>query len=148
MSEYAVLQPIHLGSGEQGEVRRQALERIALREGFVWDGKPSIGRWLINLADREIGKMSTSSVKVRGSEWSEAELHDGWGDEATAEQTAELGRQVVERFHEIAKSNGSSAYWTPSTGEVIANRDEEIGPETLEEWRQAAVAAVREGFVG
>lgn len=50
-----VLQPIHLGKGEQGIMRRVQLEQLAARAGFHWNSRPSIGRWLISLAD-EVGK--------------------------------------------------------------------------------------------
>lgn len=65
---YAVLQPVHLGSGEQGEARKRALERIAEREGFTWNGAPSIGRWLISLADREIEMGQVEDIKVMYSD--------------------------------------------------------------------------------
>lgn len=48
-----VLQPVHLGTGEQGKRRKIALEKKAAAAGFFWGGKPSIGRWLISLADAE-----------------------------------------------------------------------------------------------
>ncbi len=49
-----VLQPIHLGTGEVGKRRREALERLAERMGFTWNEKPSIGRWLVYMADKEL----------------------------------------------------------------------------------------------
>ena len=51
---FVVLQPIHLGTGELGKKRYEALKRIAERMGFKWNKKPSIGRWLVYLADKEI----------------------------------------------------------------------------------------------
>ena len=54
MTEHIVLQPVHLGSGEEGQQRKRALESIAAREGFFWNDKPSIGRWLVAVADIEI----------------------------------------------------------------------------------------------
>lgn len=51
---FVILQPIHLGTGEVGKRRRKALERLAERMGFEWNKKPSIGRWLIYLADKEL----------------------------------------------------------------------------------------------
>lgn len=53
-SGWVVLPPIHLGSGEQGRQRKAALEQIAANEGHVWGGKPSIGRWLVALADSKL----------------------------------------------------------------------------------------------
>lgn len=49
-----VLQPIHLGKGEEGQRRKAALEKMASDDGCFWNGKPSIGRWLVALADREL----------------------------------------------------------------------------------------------
>lgn len=51
---HIVLQPIHLGTGEQGVARRRVLEGLAEEAGYTWGGKPSIGRWLVALADEEI----------------------------------------------------------------------------------------------
>lgn len=51
---HVVLPQIHLGSDEQGRQRKAALERIAASEGHFWGNKPSIGRWLVALADREL----------------------------------------------------------------------------------------------
>jgi len=51
-----VLQPIHLGQGAEGQRRKEALEKIAALAGYTWGGKPSIGRWLVALADKELGK--------------------------------------------------------------------------------------------
>lgn len=59
MSEYTVLQPVHLGKGEEGERRKLALEHLAAREGHLWGGEPSIGRWLVALADQEINEPKT-----------------------------------------------------------------------------------------
>lgn len=48
-----VLQPIHLGTGMQGAKRRKALESLAKEAGYTWGGKPSIGRWLVALAEEK-----------------------------------------------------------------------------------------------
>jgi hypothetical protein len=50
-----VLQPIHLGKGEQGIMRRVQLEQLAGNAGCYWNHRPSIGRWLILLADQQAG---------------------------------------------------------------------------------------------
>lgn len=50
-----VLQPIHLGKGEEGITRRVQLEQLAGRAGCYWNHRPSIGRWLISLADQAKG---------------------------------------------------------------------------------------------
>lgn len=44
---------VHLGSGEEGERRKAALQQIAAREGFLRDGEGNISGWLSSLADRE-----------------------------------------------------------------------------------------------
>jgi hypothetical protein len=62
MSEYIVLQPVHLGKGREGEQRKLALEHIAAREGHLWGGEPSIGRWLVALAAREIREPKTFAM--------------------------------------------------------------------------------------
>lgn len=51
-----VLQPVHLGTGEVGRKRRAALEAMAEEAGYHWNGKPSIGRWLVSLADEKIAE--------------------------------------------------------------------------------------------
>lgn len=56
--ESVVLQPIHLGKGEEGQRRRETLEKMAADAGHFWNGKPSIGRWLVALADRELSNGS------------------------------------------------------------------------------------------
>lgn len=80
----------------------------------------------------------------RGSDWSAAALYSGWGD-IDASPDAEpdydatyqmLGKMVVDRFHEIARENDSTACWFPYTSEVIADVD---GPEfPTDEWLETA----------
>lgn len=41
----------HLGTGEQGAARKAALVALAERGGHMYNGEPSIGRWLCALAD-------------------------------------------------------------------------------------------------
>lgn len=48
-----VLQPVHLGTGEIGVARRKALEAVAAEAGHFWGGKPSIGRWIVAVADEK-----------------------------------------------------------------------------------------------
>ena len=38
-------------SSADAHERKAALEQIAAESGFFWNDKPSIGRWLVNLAD-------------------------------------------------------------------------------------------------
>lgn len=51
-ADHIVLQPVHLGKGEEGQRRRDALEAMAAEAGHFWGGKPSIGRWLVAMADK------------------------------------------------------------------------------------------------
>lgn len=53
-SSYVVLQPIHLGKGQEGQRRKEALESLAVEAGHFWGGQPSIGRWLVALADERL----------------------------------------------------------------------------------------------
>lgn len=48
-----ILPPIHLGRGEEGQRRKESLERLAAEAGHFWNGKPSVGRWLVALADQK-----------------------------------------------------------------------------------------------
>jgi len=82
----------------------------------------------------------TSTVFTRGSAWSTAELHDGWGGEATDEQVAALAALVVGRFHTLAQD--TSVSWFPKTSEVIGDIDDDVTVEQLEEWREQALAEV------
>lgn len=45
---------IHLGSGDLGQQRREALQALAAEKGHYWGGEPSIGRWFVALADERI----------------------------------------------------------------------------------------------
>ena len=45
---------VHLGTGGEGELRKQALEALAAQAGHIHNGKPSIGRWLVAQADQWI----------------------------------------------------------------------------------------------
>jgi hypothetical protein len=54
LSKSVVLQPIHLGTGAQGILRRIALDALAGSAGHWWNGQPSVGRWLVALADQAI----------------------------------------------------------------------------------------------
>lgn len=46
----------NLGVGEEGELRFQALQRIAEEAGFLIRGRPSVSRWLRSLADDRISR--------------------------------------------------------------------------------------------
>jgi hypothetical protein len=46
---------IHLGSGEEGQARKEALERRAAKHGAISQrNEPSIGRLLVMLAEGEL----------------------------------------------------------------------------------------------
>ncbi len=95
--------------------------------------------------------MTTTSYHG-GSNFSEISLYDGWGD--TCDELADdeatyrkLGDLVVERFHDIAKENNSTAHWVPYTSEVIHDIDE--ADELLEQyddWRIEAQTTVGEDW--
>lgn len=55
LNKSVVLQPVHLGTGEQGIMRRIALDNLAAAAGCWWNESPSVGRWLVKLADDKIG---------------------------------------------------------------------------------------------
>lgn len=50
MTDYATIS-VHLGEGQEGKLRKLALERMAQDARFIWADKPSIGRWLCAQAD-------------------------------------------------------------------------------------------------
>jgi hypothetical protein len=45
---------IHLGKGELGVRRIKALLSLASDEAYYWNSKPSIGRYIVYLADKKI----------------------------------------------------------------------------------------------
>lgn len=62
----------------------------------------------------------SSTVFVRGSEWSATTLLEAWGEGVSDEQAEELGDLVVARFEELAaKAGDPSIHWIPRTSEVI-----------------------------
>ena len=58
MSDSAVIISAHLGSGEQGRARKLMLEHLALQAGHVYNDRPSIGRWLVAMADEQLEHLS------------------------------------------------------------------------------------------
>lgn len=66
MDEKPAVITIHLGTGAEGELRRMALEAIAATQGHTWDGKPSIGRWLVAQADQWIETIYRSIKEQKG----------------------------------------------------------------------------------
>lgn len=57
---------IDLGTGERGELRKQALEAQAALAGHTWNGKPSIGRWMTAMADEWLEKIYQSIQQQKG----------------------------------------------------------------------------------
>ena len=106
--------------------------------------------------------MTTSTVFARGSEWGQDTLYDGWGSTCSDRQTKLLAALVVQRFEQIAESEGSAVYWQPQTSEVIGEvigqgedkwlerRDDgrQTTEEQLKEWREQAFAEVWAAVVG
>jgi hypothetical protein len=62
---YEILQPVHLGKDELGQKRREALERLAAQADCFWNNQPSIGRWLIQIADYEIQRKEENKMSLR-----------------------------------------------------------------------------------
>jgi len=54
----------YLGKGEQRVMRQEALKRIAEEAGFVYEGGPSVSRWLQHLADEKIREEGTGYYAV------------------------------------------------------------------------------------
>lgn len=54
LSKYHTIN-IHLGKGEEGVRRLQALRCLAAEAGYLWNNEPSIGRWLSAVADEKSG---------------------------------------------------------------------------------------------
>ena len=61
-----------------------------------------------------------STVVARGADWGAAALNDGWGADTSPETAEQLGRLVVDRFHELVSEQGGDANWLPSLSEVQA----------------------------
>jgi hypothetical protein len=45
---------VHLGKGRDGARRLYALKSLAVEAGYLWNGEPSIGRWLSAIADEKL----------------------------------------------------------------------------------------------
>ena len=58
-AEKHIVISVHLGSDQLGRDRKRILEAIALASNHTWDEKPSIGRWLIAVADKELERTQT-----------------------------------------------------------------------------------------
>ena len=79
-TEYVRLHAIHLGSGAKGIARRKALEAMAIELGYVWGGRPSMGRMIIALADHKL-RLGVNETPARGDYQSQSgDRVDGGGD--------------------------------------------------------------------
>lgn len=86
-------------------------------------------------------KWSMSGVESVYANW--GEIWSEQGAQADEEATCRmLGDRVVERFHEIAAENASSAAWYPQWGEVHAEEDEQGF--SYDEWHMQALEEVGE----
>ena len=65
-TEYEILPPIRLGQTEIGQRRKKALEELAAEADCYWGGKPSIGKYLIMIADERIEKTMTVKLSESG----------------------------------------------------------------------------------
>ena len=60
-SEFTILSPIHLGIGQTGRDRKQALEQLASESNCYWNDRPSIGRYLKKIAE---AKMTAQKITI------------------------------------------------------------------------------------
>jgi len=49
-----VIISIHLGTDDQGQQRKAALEKLAEKYGLTWNDGPSIGKLVVSIADGKI----------------------------------------------------------------------------------------------
>lgn len=106
MSNYVILQPIHLGSGHLGEARRKALEAIAAEAECFWGGQPSIGRWLIKLADE---RRSPMAYYCTGTNGSVLQLEDGRYADTVSGDTSEA--MNAHKALEVLETIAENAEW-------------------------------------
>lgn len=64
MTGYTILSPIHLGKGPKGEARENALRELAVQRGHVHDGRGSIGKLIVEIADQEINKVASKNPTI------------------------------------------------------------------------------------
>lgn len=55
---------IHLGDDEKGAARKAALERLAQQFGVYWNGEPSIGRLIVEIAEGHIKLQEANMERV------------------------------------------------------------------------------------
>lgn len=93
----------------------------------------------------------TTTVVARGSEWSSSTLHDGWGDNVTDEQVAELGKLAVTRFEDLAEAAGYLVDWLPSVSQVHGvdlDMYDDAGECILDDIRKQAIEEVWQAVIG
>ena len=64
-SSINVIEHPHFSTGEQNDMHREALKRIAEEAGFVFEGRASVSRWLQHLADKKIREEGIGYYAVR-----------------------------------------------------------------------------------
>lgn len=115
MSDYVIIAPPHLGSGEQGAARKAALEQLAAEAGCYYNGQPSIGKYLVKLADERILKMAQDKALQDAFNRGQQDARNGWDksdwadvhDLVTAATTAGIPSEEYN-----ATANGiMDAYW-------------------------------------
>lgn len=102
MSKYkdTTIITIHLGRNDAAaRARKRALERLAGRAGYEWNGKPSVGRWLCAMADREIEKENKMYYKIDSDKLEKiTELFNEQVDPKATEQLVEA--EICADWHE------------------------------------------------
>lgn len=66
MHEKPIVITVHLGIGEHGELRKQALLAMAALAGHTYDGNASIGRWLVAQADKWLERIYEQIKEQKG----------------------------------------------------------------------------------
>lgn len=122
MSDYTVLQPVHLGSGQLGKARKKALEQLATAADCFWGGQPSIGRYLIKLADERRDMMAYYCTGRNGSV---LQLEDGRFADTVSGDTSEA--MDAHDALPVLEAEAENADWqnTPLLGDFSQNEMQE-----------------------
>jgi len=91
----------YFGKGEQGDMRREALKRIAEEAGFVYRDGPSVSRWLQHLADEKIREEGIGYYAVL-TYWE----HQRCLLFLSQRPVQEVGKRIL-----LPGANGSLEYW-------------------------------------
>jgi DNA invertase Pin-like site-specific DNA recombinase len=94
---------IHLGDDNQGARRKRALERLAAEAGYEWGGNPSVGRWLVGLADQKLEEDAVNIRELVERAIEEAGANAGVITDATGYPTAVTA--IRPQFNEGRKNN-------------------------------------------